>query len=229
MLALAPGCSALRQTAAPPPGFYSLDDAHLEARSPSASPATFSIDKPTLIVNPPHAASGFDSQRIIYVREPHKLEYFARSEWVDTPARMLAPLIVSAVETRGGAFRAVLLTPSAATGDLRLDTEITRLQHDFTSQPSRVRFTLRANLVDNRSRRVLALHEFDETVAAASETPYGGVIAANLAVQTVLEQLARFCADAAANWHRSGAEAPKATEDGATFSPTGANSRIDTR
>jgi len=30
------------------------------------------------------------------VREPHKLEYFAHSEWVDPPARMLAPLIVAA-------------------------------------------------------------------------------------------------------------------------------------
>jgi cholesterol transport system auxiliary component len=213
LLALAAGCSALRQTATPPPGFYSLDGARLEARAPTASPAMLSVDGPTLIVNPPHAASGFDSQRIIYVREAHKLEYFAHSEWVDTPARMLAPLIVSAVET-GGAFRAVLLTPSAATGDLRLDTEITRLQHDFTSQPSRVRFTLRANLVDNRTRRVLALREFDETVAATNETPYGGVVAANRAVQAVLEQLGRFCAEAAVNWHRPAVEAPTASDGG---------------
>ncbi|BAL27253.1 ABC-type transport auxiliary lipoprotein family protein [Azoarcus sp. KH32C] len=214
LLALAAGCGALRQTATPPPGFYSLDGARLEARVPTTAPATLSVsDGPTLIVNPPHAASGFDSQRIIYVREAHKLEYFAHSEWVDTPARMLAPLIVSAVET-SGAFRAVLLTPSAATGDLRLDAEITRLQHDFGSQPSRVRFTLRANIVDNKTRRVLALREFDETVAAASETPYGGVIAANRAVQAVLEQLAGFCAEAAANWHPPGAQLPKATEDG---------------
>ena len=87
---------------------------------------------PTLIINPPHAAAGFDSPRIIYVRETHKLEYFAHSEWVDTPARMLAPLIVAAVEN-SGAFRAVVLTPSAAAGDLRLDTEIIRLQHEFLS------------------------------------------------------------------------------------------------
>lgn len=212
-LALATACGALRQTATPPPGFYSLDGARLEARAPTASRATLSVDGPTLIVNPPHAASGFDSQRIIYVREAHKLEYFAQSEWVDTPARMLAPLIVSAVET-SGAFRAVLLTPSAAAGDLRLDAEITRLQHDFSSQPSRVHFTLRANIVDNKTRRVLALREFDETVAAENETPYGGVIAANRAVQAVLEQLARFCAEAAATWHRPAVEAPTASDGG---------------
>lgn len=213
LLVLVGGCGALRPTATPQPGFYSLDNAWIEARAATRSPATLSVGGPTLIVNPPHAASGFDSQRIIYVREAHKLEYFAHNEWVDTPARMLAPLIVAAVET-SGAFRAVVPTPSAAAGDLRLDTKITRLQHDFASQPSRVRFTLRANIVDNRTRQVLALREFDETVAAANETPYGGVVAANHAVQTVLEQLARFCADAAANWHPPGAEAPKAAEGG---------------
>jgi cholesterol transport system auxiliary component len=149
-----------------------------------------------LIINPPHAAPGFDSPRIIYVRETHKLEYFAHSEWVDPPARMLAPLLVAAVENTG-AFRAVVLTPSAAAGDLRLDTEIIRLQHEFQTQPSRVRFTLRAYLVDDKTRRVLAWREFDAAVPAASEDPYGGVVAANRAVQTVLENLSAFCAEAA--------------------------------
>jgi len=174
----------------------------IEASAATRAP-TSSQTAPTLIVNPPHAASGFDSQRIIYVRGAHQLEYFAHSEWVDTPARMLAPLVVTAVEN-SGAFRAVVLTPSAAAGDLRLDTEIVRLQHDFGSQPSRVRFTLRAYIVDNTTRRVLAWREFDETVATASEDPYGGVVAANRAAQTVLDQLASFCAEAAVNWQPPG-------------------------
>ncbi|NMG73997.1 ABC-type transport auxiliary lipoprotein family protein [Aromatoleum diolicum] len=213
LLILVSGCGALRPTATPQPGFYSLDNAWIEARAATRSPATLAVRGPTLIVNPPHAASGYDSQRIIYAREAYKLEYFAHNEWVDTPARMLAPLIVSAVET-GGTFRAVVLTPSAAAGDLRLDTEITRLQHDFAGQPSRVRFTLRAYIVDNKTRRILASREFDESVVAANESPYGGVVAANRAVQTVLEQLAEFCAETAANWHPAGAEVPKLTEEG---------------
>ena len=198
-VALAGGCATFGPTTTPQPSFYSLDSARIDSRAPMRAPATVSQTAPTLIVNPPHAATGFDSQRIIYVRKAHKLEYFAHNEWVDTPARMLAPLIVAAVEN-SGAFRAVVLTPSAAAGDLRLDAEIMRLQHDFGSQPSRVQFTLRAYIVDNATRRVLAWREFDETVAAASEDPYGGVVAANRAVQTVLEHLADFCKEAAGNW-----------------------------
>ena len=98
--------------------------------------------------------------------------------------------------SRRGAFRAVVLASSAAAGDLRLDTEIIRLQHEFQTQPSRARFTLRAALVDDRTRRVLAWREFDTTAAAATEDPYGGVLAANRAVQAALQELAVFCADA---------------------------------
>jgi len=189
VLTLVAGCTALRATAPPQPSFYSLDSVRGTAPAPASGAA------PTLIINPPQAASGFDSQRIIYVRTAHKLEYFSHSEWIDTPARMLAPLIVAAIED-SGAFRAVVLTPSAAAGDMRLDTEIIRLQHDFVSEPSRVRFTLRAYLVDNKTRRVLASQEFDAAVPATND-PYGGVLAANRAVRTVLDQLSTFCAEVA--------------------------------
>jgi cholesterol transport system auxiliary component len=202
LLLLASGCGGLSPKSATPPSFYSLDSAGgppaaaARPRTAAASAASAAVSAPTLIVNPPHAAAGFDSRRIIYVRALHKLEYFAHSEWADTPARMLAPLIVAALES-SGAFRAVVLTPSAASGELRLDTEIVRLQHEFGSVPSRVRFTLRAYLVEVKSRRVLAWREFDASVPSGSEDPYGGVLAANRAIQTVLGELSAFCVETA--------------------------------
>jgi len=196
LIALTTGCSTLRPAAVEQPYFYSLDAARGEAPENLAKP---SRTAPTLIINPPRSASGFSSQRIVYVREAHQLEYYAHSEWIDSPARMLTPLIAAAVGN-SEAFRAVVRTPSAADGDLRLDTEIVRLQHELGGAPGRVHFTLRATLVDNTTRAVLASHEFDASVAAASETPYGGVLAANKAVQTVLEQLAGWCAETAERW-----------------------------
>ena len=112
-------CSSLRPTATPPPSFYSLDAAAAPGASASARPASAPTGAPTLIINPPHAAAGFDSQRIIYTRSAQKLEYFAHSEWVDPPARMIAPLIVTALDATG-AFRAVVSSPGSSTGDLDL-------------------------------------------------------------------------------------------------------------
>ena len=198
LLALAGGCSALLPKPTLPPAHYSLDGAAAAPRATSTSPSTRPAAAPTLLVDPPRAAAGFDSRRIVYTREPHRLEAFAHSEWVDTPARMLAPLIVEAIESRG-AFRATVPATTAAAGDLRLDTEIVRLQHEFGGVPSRVRFTLRATLVDLTTRRVLAWRQFDQSVASASEDPQGGVTAANRVVRSVLDELAAFCAQATLN------------------------------
>ncbi|HYO27258.1 MAG TPA: ABC-type transport auxiliary lipoprotein family protein [Azonexus sp.] len=183
-------CSLLQPGATPNPTYYSLDGI------PGKPAVAASASAPTLIVSPPHAAAGHDSQRIIYVRDTFKLEHFAHSEWIEPPARMLAPLLVAAIE-KTGAFGAVVLTPSNAAGDLRLDTEVIRLQQDFRTRPSTVRFTLRATLIDQNSRRVQAWREFDNSTPAASEDPYGGVVAANRAVQITLDDLAGYCAEVA--------------------------------
>lgn len=184
------GCAGLLPEPEPPPAFYSLDVFAPVLRPAAALAASRGA---TLVVNAPSAAPGFDSQRIIFVRKPHELEYFAHSQWVDTPARMLAPLIVAAIE-KTGAFHAVAHAPSSALGDMRLDTEIIRLQQVFLQSPSRVHFTLRATLVDSATRRVLATREFDGYATALSENPYGGVLAANKVVASVLDELAAFCA-----------------------------------
>lgn len=195
-LALVCGCGTLTPAVAPHPRLFSLADAWESAPVAPRTGIAAAATAPTLTVSPPHAAAGFDSRRIMYVRQADQLEYFAYNEWIDTPARMLAPLIVAAVES-SGAFRAVVQMPSPAAGEMRLDTEILRLQHEFSSTPSRVRFTLRAYLVESVTRRVIASREFDAAVPASSEDPQGGVVAANRAVQTVLENLSAFCAEAA--------------------------------
>lgn len=184
-------CSVLQPKAGTPPAFYALEAALPSGTAPG--PAPTAVATSTLVISPVRAASGFDSQRIIYVRTPHKLEYFAQSEWIDTPARMLGPLLVASI-TRTGAYKAVVMTPGSAGGELRLDTEIVRLQHDFQIQPSRVHFTLRAYLVDEKTRKVLAWREFDGEAEATRDDPYAGVVAANRVVQTVLQEVSQFLA-----------------------------------
>ena len=90
-------------------------------------------------------------------------------------------------------FRAVVHTSSAVPANVRLDTELIRLQQDFSTQPSKIQFTLRAQLIDVTDKRVLAVNVFDDSENAASDDAYGGVVAANLMLQRVLSQLADFC------------------------------------
>ena len=186
LLLLLAGCTPFQPQRAEPVATHLLD-ASIEA-TPAGRQGTL-----TLAVGTPQAAPGFDTARIAYMRRPHELEYFARNEWVDTPSRMLAPLLVRALE-QGGDFRAVVSAPGVVAGNLRLDTEIVRLQQEFDTVPSRVRFTLRARLIDPAERRVVRTRLFDVTEAAPSDDPRGAVAAANRAVARVLEELVGFCA-----------------------------------
>jgi cholesterol transport system auxiliary component len=145
-----------------------------------------------LEVGAPRARPGFDTPQMVYVRQPYELQYFAINRWADTPARMLGPLLAQGLE-QTGSFRAVVQTPSAVPADLRVDTELIRLQQNFGTRPSRIELTLRAELIDVPARRVLSTKLFEETEDAPTDDAYGGVTAANLALRRILEQLADFC------------------------------------
>ena len=157
-----------------------------------------------LAVSVPRALPGFDTPQMAYVQQPHELNYFATSRWADTPARMLEPLIAQAI-VQTESFRAVVQAAGAIPADVRLDTELVRLQQDFKTRPSRVQLTLRAQLIDVRGKRLLAAQQFDEAENAASDDAYGGVTAANRLVQRVLGELAEFCVNASDHELKSGA------------------------
>jgi cholesterol transport system auxiliary component len=201
---LVAGCSGLLPKPAPTAALFALD-AVVMAPALVPQPTSPALRAgPTLVVHATQSAAGFDSARIVYTRKPHQLEHYAYSEWVDTPARMLAPLIVAAL-SGSAAFGAVVLAPSAAAGDLRLETELVRLQHEFGAVTSRVRLAVRATLTDSATRRVLARQDFEVLTDAPTEDAYGGVIAANQAAGLLLRRMAAFCADAARQWQPAGA------------------------
>ena len=146
-----------------------------------------------LAISMPSSRPGFDTPQMAYLRHPLELEYFATQRWADTPARMLKPLLAQALEP---VFRAVVPTPGILPANLRLDTELIRLQQNFTTKPSRIQLTLRAQLIDMKDKRVIAVKLFDESENTDSDDAYGGVIAANRALQRLLDQLTEFCINA---------------------------------
>ena len=179
------GCALLRPAPAPPRLFV------LEGTF-DAAPVSDAAGRPSLLVPAPTARAGYDSPRIAYVTKAYELQFFAQSEWVDTPARMLAPLLVEALESTGR-FQTVPGS-SGVSASLRLDTEIVALQQEFATSPSRTRVALRAQLVDVVGRRIVATRELEAVEVASSDDPYGGVVAANVAVMRVLRELAEWAA-----------------------------------
>ena len=186
LAAILTSCSLLPAGEKTPLHTYLLS---LDTSPVNPSAASGGTGAATLLVNLPQAQAGFDTPRMVYLLRPHAVDYYAHNQWADTPARMLAPLLVQAME-KTGCWRFVAQMPAAVQGNHRLDTEILHWQHEFFSQPSRMRLTLRVQLVELRRQSVIAERRFETLEDAPSEDAYGGVIAANRAVGKLLEQVA---------------------------------------
>ena len=200
MLLLMVSCSTLLSKQPLQTTYYTLERA--ESKPQSALALNTNNKLPTLIITMPKAAPGFDTRRMMYTRAPYQLEHFARSEWIDAPAQMLRPLMISAIENTG-AFNAVLAKQSAAASDLRLESEVIKLVQDFSTKPSHVQFTLRASFVDSATQQIIATKEFNERVNANSDNPIGGVQAANVAINLALDKLSVFSIQTMNNWLQS--------------------------
>lgn len=178
------GCAALPQAAQESPGLHLLQAPPVSAKAAQRSSLVLEIAAP-------RAWPGFDTSRIAYVDRPYAVEYFARSEWADAPARMLGPLLARALDDSGG-FRAVVQAPTSVHADLRVETELVRLQQDFTTKPSRADLALRVQLVDVKARRVIATLVVEESEPAARDDAYGGVSATNVALGRALDRVVGF-------------------------------------
>jgi cholesterol transport system auxiliary component len=185
------GCTGLAPKPVPDPNLHVL----AAGRFARTAPATRTL---VLEVSVPRASPGFDTPRMVYVQRPYELDHFANHRWADAPARMLGPLLTQALEQSGG-FRTVVQAPTAVPADVRVNTELIRLQQDFSIRPSRAEVALRVQLVDVRGRRVLATRLFEEAEAAPSDDAYGGVAGANAALARVLVQVVDFCFAETAN------------------------------
>jgi len=149
------------------------------------------INGPILQVGTPLAEQGYETTRMVYLKRPYELEHYAVNQWADTPARMFASLMLRALG-RTGSWRAVVPLPGSIRGDFRLESYGFTLQQEFMQDPSRVRVTVHAQLVDVKESRVVGTRSFEMVENAPSEDAYGGVLAANRAIAALLDDMASW-------------------------------------
>jgi cholesterol transport system auxiliary component len=166
----------------------------LEWRGDAPPPSGGGGDGPSLLVAPVMAAPGFDSSDMAYIRHAHEIEYFAHHRWVDTPARMLEPLLVQAAE-QTGVFGSVSQAGSRARADLRLDSRLLHLLQFCRLEPSELQLALRLSLVDVATGRVLGERTLSVAEPLATRTPYAGVEAANRAVERLMTDVELWLAE----------------------------------
>lgn len=144
---------------------------------------------PVLLVQPLRAVSGFDSHQMAYSSAPLKIDYYAKSRWIDSPARMLTPIIAAMLEETG-TFRAVVASPSAVRPDYTISGEVLRFIQEFADKQSVFRMTVKL-LISGPDGRLIAEEAFDLTGQCPANDAHGAALAAN----SLLAQLQEMITD----------------------------------
>jgi cholesterol transport system auxiliary component len=190
LLAMTSGCGGL-------PGKSQSSPHHTYLLQGSATPQPAVVSGASrclsLRVSVPAAAPGYGTARMAYTREPQRLDYFAFHEWVDAPARMIGAAIGTRLDA-SGLLGSVVTGSSDVRTDLRLDSELQRLQQDFGAADSSVGLSIKVSLVDVLNRQLLNSKTFSYVERADGGNPEAGVAAANRAVDRFLAELTGFVA-----------------------------------
>lgn len=152
-----------------------------------SGPVVASHHPQTLLVTNPTAIAGYQTNNMIYTARTFERNSFAHNRWVAPPAEMLGPLVVESLQN-SGCFRSVISPPSSSNTDLILDTRVLSLQQEFSADTSQVRLALQILLTHNATHQVIKNQRIEVVVPASENNPYAGVIAANKAVDLILEK-----------------------------------------
>ncbi|AOW51441.1 TPA: hypothetical protein JBB06_09555 [Legionella pneumophila subsp. pneumophila] len=134
----------------------------------------------TIQVTVPEAVAGYQTEEMLYMKKPFKLEPFVKNAWTSPPADMLFPLLVQSLQS-SGYFYAVTSSPYSEEADYRLDTQVLKLEQNFIKKPSILEFSAKIVLTHISDNQIIGSRIVSLQIPCSQDTPYGGVIAANQA------------------------------------------------
>ena len=154
-------------------------------------PSVNTEQKPTniLMLGPIRSTHAFNSTDILYTDARYGQNNYAYSRWGDSPTTMLLLAIQQALE-KSGHYNAVVPYTSQSQSDLLLESTLIDFSHRINDDGSsdgvlRISF----NLINNRTKRVIASQEFISSVPASQQNAQGAVAALNKAAAIVTRDL----------------------------------------
>jgi len=157
----------------------------------SAARLSQHAEKHSILVSLPEAAAGYDSTDMIYVEKPFELRAYANNAWISAPNNMLLPLITQSLQ-QSGLFFAVASNVTGTQTDYRLDSQLIELKQNFLRKPSTLDLSLKITLIRQHDDEIVASAVFRESVPCESDSPYGGVLAANKATLNLTAKVTNF-------------------------------------
>jgi cholesterol transport system auxiliary component len=124
-------------------------------------------------------ASFYDTQEIVFSREPGTRAYYQFNRWTERPQRAIHAALQSRFPSTAGAKRV-------------LTTHLDEIYHDAAERPGSARIRLTAQLSDAASRAPIARRVFTASAPAASYDAAGAVRGFNQALGSLLDEIVRW-------------------------------------
>ena len=146
----------------------------------------------TIAIAPVKGEPLYDRMEMAYATSPYSIDYFTKSEWAESPSKMVQVLLEKSLNN-SHYFHGVITLPSYARYHYLLNTEIIDLKQLFVTNGSYYQIKVKVDLIDARNARLIASKTFTTKRSAHENNARGGVIAANHAMADVLRKITRFC------------------------------------
>jgi cholesterol transport system auxiliary component len=168
--------------AAPSIVYYVLEDGGRVSSAAASSPRT-------LLVADTAAGAFYDTDGMAFSSKAGTRGYYQYARWSERSSKRFVDLLLSRLEHER-IFAAVAQTGASVRGDWLLTTDILDLYHDAAQQPGVVKLELRAEVIDLKTRMLLARKTFTQTIAATSYDAAGAHKAFNAAATRTLDEVA---------------------------------------
>jgi len=176
---------------APRRDFHLLRDADSQAPAPAGP----QIDK-VLLVGSSTMPGLYDSDRMVFSADGRSRSYFQFGYWSERPAQALL-VLAEARLVQSKRLREVASSTSGVRGDLLLSLRLDELYLDASVAPGQVKLIVTAELIDWRSRQMLARRNFAQAAPVTTRDAGGLAEAAAQAVGVTLGDMAAWVATSA--------------------------------
>jgi cholesterol transport system auxiliary component len=171
--------------------YYVMEDAGRAAPAASPSPRT-------LLMADTAAGAFYDTDGMAFSNKSGTRGYYQFARWSERAGKRFTDLLLLRLEHEK-IFASVAQSGSNVSGDWLLITEILDFHHDAAQQPGTVKMELRTEVVDLKTRTLVARKTFTQSVAVPSYNAAGAHKAFNEAATRTLNDLADWLKELSAN------------------------------
>ncbi|BBP02678.1 hypothetical protein TPL01_01100 [Sulfuriferula plumbiphila] len=152
-----------------------------------ATPAA-TVNPRTLLVLDTTTDAFYNTDSIAFSRAPGTRGLYQYARWADRPGKRLSELLLTRLDA-DRIFATVASGGSGVKGDWVLDTRLLAFYHQASAAPGSVHVELRAEVMDLRSRVLVARKLFIQELPAPTYNAAGAVAAFNIATGKLLDDI----------------------------------------